>query len=56
MIIMPMVYVSDNAERLLKDLMEHLDKNKTAPSRVLKADVIQAALEEYSKKVGLKVK
>jgi hypothetical protein len=51
-----MVYVSQSTLRLLKDLLEHLQKNTSVPSRVLKADVIHAALEEYAKKVGMKVK
>jgi hypothetical protein len=41
---------------LLNDLLEHLQKNASTPSRVLKADVIHAALEEYAKKAGMKVK
>jgi len=53
---MPMVYVSKGTLRLLNDLLEYLQKNTNVPSRVLKADVIHAALEEYAKKLGLKVK
>jgi len=52
---MPMVYVSRNTQRLLNEILEHLQKNASAPSRVLKADLIHAALEEYAKKVRVKV-
>jgi len=51
-----MVYISQRSLRLLNDLLENLQKNTSVPSRVLKADVIHAALEEYAKKVGVKVK
>ena len=56
MMLMPMVYVSRSTLRLLNELLEHLQKNTSVPSRVLKADVIHAALEEYAKKVRMKVK
>jgi len=53
---MPMVYISKNTWKLLNDLLEHLQQNANVPSRVLKADVLHAALEEYAKKLGVKVK
>jgi hypothetical protein len=56
MMLMPMVYVSESTFRLLNELLEHLKQNTSAPSRVLKTDVLHTALQEYAKKVGMKVK
>jgi hypothetical protein len=56
MMLMPMVYVSKSTFRLLNELLEHLKQNTSAPSRVLKTDVLHTALQEYAKKVGMKVK
>lgn len=53
---MPMVYVSKKTLGLLETVFEHVQRNTSAPSRVVKADVINIALEEYAKKLGLKVK
>jgi hypothetical protein len=53
---MPMVYISKDALKILNTIVEYLQKNTGPPSRILKADVIHAALEEYSKHIGAKVK
>jgi len=55
MMLMPMVYISKRTLIMLDDILEYLKENTEVPSRVLKADVIQVALEEYAKKLGLKV-
>jgi hypothetical protein len=49
---MPMIYVSEKTARQLDELSEYLRKNTNSPVRVLKTDVISAALTEYAKKVG----
>ena len=51
---MPMVYVSERTLELIERIFEHLRKNTSAPSRVVKADVIHVAVDEYAKKLGLK--
>lgn len=51
-----MVYISKDALKILNAVMEHLQRNTSPPSRVLKADVIHAALQEYAKMMGIKVK
>jgi len=56
MMLMPMVYVSESTSRLLNELLEHLKQNTSAPSRVLKTDVLNTALQEYAEKLGMKVK
>lgn len=53
---MPMVYISKDTLKILNTVLEHLQKNTGPPSRILKADVIHAALEEYAKIMGIKVK
>lgn len=53
---MPMVYVSEKTTQLIKELTEHLRKNSNTPGRILKTDVIHAALEEYARKLGLRGK
>lgn len=53
---MPMVYVSERTERLIEELIKYLLKNANTPGRILKTDVIHAALEEYAKKLGLGMK
>jgi hypothetical protein len=53
---MPMVYISKDTLKILNALVEHIQRNTSPPSRVLKADVIHAALEEYAKTIGIKVK
>jgi hypothetical protein len=51
---MPMVYVSERTLELIERVFEYLRKNTSAPSRVVKADVIYVAVDEYAKKLGLK--
>jgi len=54
---MPMIYVADKTVALLGKMLEHFRKNSdNVPSRVIKADVIHVALEEYAKKLSLKTK
>jgi len=53
---MPMVYISKKSIKLLNELLGYLRKNTSAPGRVLKADVIHAALEDYAQKLGVRVK
>lgn len=53
---MPMIYVSKKTLHIIQDILEHLRKNSDTPGRILKTDVVHAALEEYAKKIGLKVK
>ncbi|MDH5782584.1 MAG: hypothetical protein OEZ35_02815 [Candidatus Bathyarchaeota archaeon] len=53
---MPMVYVSERTLELIELVFEHLRKNIDAPSRVVKADVIHIAIDEYARKLGLKEK
>jgi len=53
---MPMVYVSKRTLTLIDKVLEYVQRNTSAPSRVLKADVLYAALQEYAKKLGLEVK
>lgn len=53
---MPMVYISKDTLKILNAVVEHLQKNTGPPSRILKADVIHAALEEYAKIIGVKVR
>lgn len=53
---MPMVYISKDTLKILDAVVQHLQKNTSPPSRILKADVLQAALEEYAKNIGIKVK
>ena len=53
---MPMVYVSERTLELIKRVFDYLCKNTSAPSRVLKADVIHVAIDEYAQKLGLKEK
>lgn len=52
----PMIYISKNTLKILKEIMEYLQKHTSPPSRILKADVIHAALEEYAKIIGVKIK
>jgi len=53
---MPMVYVSERTLELIEQVFDHLRKNTSAPSRVMKADVIHVAIDEYAKTLGLKEK
>ena len=53
---MPMVYISKSTFKLLDEIVEYLQKNAKPPNRILKADVIRIALEEYANKIGVKVK
>lgn len=54
---MPMIYVADKTVDLIDTIVKHFRKNTdNLPSRVIKADVIHVALEEYSKRLGLKTK
>lgn len=50
-----MIYVSEKTLRIIKEILEHFRRNPSTPGRVLKADVIHVALEEYARKLGLKV-
>jgi len=49
-----MIYVSDKTLRLIQEIEEFLRKNVNTPGRVLRTDVIHAALEEYAKKLNLR--
>jgi hypothetical protein len=51
---MPMVYVPNKSIELIEKIVKYLQKNTNLPSRVVKADVIHIALEEYAKKLGIK--
>jgi hypothetical protein len=51
---MPMIYVSDKTEKLLEKIIEYFRKNTNTPGRILKADAVHAAIEEYAKKLGVK--
>jgi hypothetical protein len=50
-----MIYVSRETARLLDEILEYLRKNTDMPGRILKTDVIRTALDEYMRKLGLKV-
>ena len=50
-----MIYVAEKTLRIIEEILEHLRKNTNTPGRVLKTDVIHVALEEYAKKLGLRV-
>ena len=50
---MPMIYVSEKTEELIEKTLEHLRKRATPPTRVAKTDVIQTAIEEYARKLGV---
>ena len=53
---MPMIYVTDKTNGIIKKLIKELQKNtNNLPSRIVKADVIHVALVEYAKKLGLKM-
>lgn len=51
---MPMIYVSKETESLIEKVIEHLRKNANTPGRILKTDVIHAAIEEYLKKLDVR--
>ncbi|MEM2146374.1 MAG: hypothetical protein QW279_13505 [Candidatus Jordarchaeaceae archaeon] len=51
-----MVYISKDTLKILNAVVEHLQRNTSPPSRILKADVIHTALQEYAKMMGIKVK
>lgn len=52
-----MIYVADKTVDLIERIVRHFRKNTdNVPSRVVKADVIHVALEEYAKKFDLKTK
>jgi len=51
---MPMVYISKEAEDLLKKIEGYLKKN-IKHGRVLKADILLEALKSYAKNLGLEV-
>lgn len=50
---MPMIYVSERTEDLIQKTLDHLRKKASPPTRIAKTDVIQAAIEEYAKKLGV---
>ncbi|HIE15015.1 TPA: hypothetical protein EYP70_07065 [Candidatus Bathyarchaeota archaeon] len=54
LITMPMVYISKEAEDLLKKIEGYLKKN-IKHGRVLKADILLEALKSYAKNLGLEV-
>ncbi len=51
---MPMIYVSSKTKILIDKITEALRKNTNTPARILKADAVHAAIEEYAKKIGAK--
>lgn len=51
---MPMVYVSKETMNLIERITSHFRENTSAPSRILKTDVVHAALDDYAKKLGVK--
>jgi len=52
---MPMVYVTDETEKLIESIVATLRKGMdNAPGRIMKADVVYAAVSEYAKKLGLR--
>jgi hypothetical protein len=53
---MPMIYVSKKTVDLVDNIVKHLQSTNNLPSRIVKADVFQVALEEYAKKLGLRTK
>jgi len=53
---MPMMYVSKKTVALVDKIVKHLQSTNNLPSRIVKADVFQVALEEYAKKLGLRTK
>ena len=48
-----MVYVSEKTEELIEKTLDHLRKKVIPPTRVAKTDVIQTAIEEYARKLGV---
>lgn len=50
---MPMVYVSKETSELMDRILKFLQEKTRGPGRVLKADVIHQAIEEYAEKLGL---
>jgi len=50
---MPMIYVSDKTKILLDKVIETLRKNTNTPARILKADAIHVAVEDYARKIGV---
>ena len=51
---MPMTYVSEETARLIEKIVKFLQENTDTPGRILKTDIVQAALKEYAKKLNLK--
>jgi len=49
-----MIYVSRKTLSLLERIIEHLKRNTSSPARILKTDVIHAAIEEYAQKMVVK--
>jgi len=48
-----MIYVSKEVLRLIEEIEEYLKKNTKIPGRILRTDVIYAALREYAKKLNV---
>lgn len=52
---MPMIYVTDETEKLIDTIVATLKKGvNNMPSRIVKADVVHVAVSEYAKKLGMK--
>ena len=49
-----MIYVSKETESLIEKVIEHLRKNANTPGRILKTDVIKAAVEDYAKRLDVR--
>jgi hypothetical protein len=50
-----MIYVSEKTFQIIEQVVEYLRKKIDSPGRIMKTDVIHVALEEYAKKLGLRV-
>jgi len=48
-----MIYVSEKTEKIIQKTFDYLRKKAIPPTRVAKTDVIQTAIEEYAKKLGV---
>jgi len=54
--IMPMVYISREAARLLQELINHLGKKAETSIRLVKSDIIYEALKDYAERLGMEKK
>jgi len=50
---MPMVYVSEKTDELIEKTFSYIREKAIPSTRVAKTDVIQTAIEEYAKKLGV---